>query len=147
MGGSGGVTAEGGRGRAKDVRRKGGTRVSGEWTASAITATRHLGGERRRWDRSVRETNTPEGLVSALTGYGLGSQPNAWDRLNGIAIPVLVMAGSTDQHFVAIAEEMAHRIPGAELQIIRDAGHNPLADQPDSTIETVSRFLDRDGRA
>jgi 2-succinyl-6-hydroxy-2,4-cyclohexadiene-1-carboxylate synthase len=115
------------------------------WTSSGITSVTHLSDDFRTWDRGVRSQNTASGLSAALRGYGQGAQPSVWSDLKRITIPVLLVSGSRDARYIAINEAMAELIPRAELVIIDDAGHNPLADEPAATYGAVSDFLDRHG--
>lgn len=115
------------------------------WTSVGITNTDHLDETYRAWDNSVRSQNSADGLASALRGYGQGAQPPVWDELGSLTMPVLLIVGSRDDRYTSINTDMAGLIPGAELLVIGDAGHNPLADQPGATYGAISRFLDRDG--
>ena len=115
------------------------------WTSVGITRLDHLDEAYRVWDRSVRSQNSADGLASALRGYGQGAQPSVWHELGSLTMPVLLIVGSRDDRYTSINTEMAGLIPDAELLVIGDAGHNPLADQPEVTYGAISRFLDRDG--
>ncbi len=115
------------------------------WTSNGLTSTSHHGTEFRRWDTAVRLENSARGLAAAVSGYGQGAQPSVWRELAGLTIPVLLVAGRSDERYVSISENMAELIPDSEIEIINDAGHNPLADQPERTCEAVSGFLDRQG--
>lgn len=114
-----------------------------EWTSSGLTTTRHLPPDLRRLDREVRAENTAPGLAAALRGYGQGSQPVVWDALGALTIPCLVVAGERDDAYVQIAHRMGRELPFATVEIIPEAGHDPLRDAPDATSEVISRFLDR----
>lgn len=113
------------------------------WATTGLASVSRLSDEHRAWDLSVRGENTAQGLAAALVGYGQGAQPDVWSRLSEIAAPTLVIAGRKDKKYVEIAKVMAHRIPDGELEIIDEAGHNPLADQPAVTHAAISHFLDR----
>ena len=131
--------------RAARIEQQGIGSFIAEWTTTGLTSLSHLSVEYRAWDLSVRQENTASGLASALVGYGQGAQPVVWSRLDEVSIPTLVIAGRMDDAYVAIAREMARRIPDAQLEIIEEAGHNPLADQPAVIHAMISRFLDRHG--
>ena len=113
------------------------------WTTAGITSLSHLTEEYRTWDRSVRSENSAGGLASALRGYGQGAQPSVWEEIGGLNLPVLLITGSSDERYTSLNEEMAGLIPNAEFTVISDAGHNPLADQPEAAYGAVSAFLDR----
>ena len=64
------------------------------------------------------------------------------DGLGGIAVPTLIIVGDKDQPFVAPCEYMAKKIPGARLEVIRDAGHSSNLDQPEAFNRVLRDFLD-----
>lgn len=113
-----------------------------EWTSTGITSTSDLPEAQRALDRAIRDENTPGGLAAALRGYGQGMQPVAWDRLGEMDLPVLVVAGERDDTYRQIATRLADALPKAELAVIPDAGHDPLRDRPEPTVEVISGFLD-----
>jgi pimeloyl-ACP methyl ester carboxylesterase len=67
-------------------------------------------------------------------GALIGSLPN-------IAVPTLVLVGARDDHFLAAADYMAAKIPGARKVVIPDAGHAANLDQPDLFNRAVADFL------
>ena len=46
-----------------------------------------------------------------------------WERLGEISAPTTVVAGETDETYVALAKQMSSAIADSELQIIQGAGH------------------------
>jgi len=66
------------------------------------------------------------------------------DRLGAVTHPVLVLAGRHDRTCVAGAsEDMARRLPNAELVVFEDSAHMMFAEEQDRFLATVRRFLDR----
>ena len=71
-------------------------------------------------------------------------RPDAGAYLERIACPTLVLVGRQDgwsplpQH-----EEMARRIPGAELRVIEDCGHMCTVERPDEVTVALEGWLDR----
>jgi pimeloyl-ACP methyl ester carboxylesterase len=63
-------------------------------------------------------------------------------RLRSIRAPTLVVWGGRDvltpPH---LGRQLAAEIPGAELQVIESAGHNPMWDEPERFCELVGDFL------
>ena len=55
---------------------------------------------------------------------------------------MLVVAGERDDTYRQIATRLADALPKAELAVIPDAGHDPLRDRPEPTVEVISGFLD-----
>jgi 2-succinyl-6-hydroxy-2,4-cyclohexadiene-1-carboxylate synthase len=115
------------------------------WTTNGITSTEHLAAEDRDADRAIRQQNSPHGLAGAVVGYGQGTQPSVWHRLEELSMPVLVISGARDEKYSLIADAMATRILDVERVTIDQAGHNPLLDTPDQTYGAISDFLDRRG--
>ena len=58
-----------------------------------------------------------------------------------ISCPTLVIVGALDLPFVPGSHLMAEAIPGAQLEVIADAGHSPQFEAPDRWIEVLERFL------
>ncbi|MEE1655463.1 alpha/beta hydrolase [Microvirga sp. CF3062] len=70
------------------------------------------------------------------------NRPNLMPRLAGIACPTLVMVGRQDRWSpLAQHEEMAARIPNAELVVIEDSGHMTLLEQPEQVSNVLLRWL------
>jgi pimeloyl-ACP methyl ester carboxylesterase len=68
--------------------------------------------------------------------------PSAWDRLDEVRCPVLVVAGALDLvHITARAKELASRIPGARLEVMETA-HLPGFEQPVAFAGLLRDFLD-----
>jgi proline iminopeptidase len=66
------------------------------------------------------------------------------NRLGEVTHPVLVLAGRHDRTCPAgAAEDMARRLPGAELVVFEDSAHMMFAEEQDRYLATVRRFLDR----
>ena len=68
--------------------------------------------------------------------------PVDWlDRLAGIRCPTLVIAGARDVGATpALAQAIAERIPGAQLEVLADASHLSVAEQPEP-FERLVRSL------
>jgi pimeloyl-ACP methyl ester carboxylesterase len=114
-------------------------------------------GEIRLW---LDGLDAPEGRVAgaarqlaldmnaiALSAASPGHEPrvvDAWARLGEIACPVLVLVGDLDMsHLRARCHDLAARIPGAELRVLREAAHLPALEQPDTVAGLVRAFLGR----
>ncbi|MCE7939336.1 MAG: 2-succinyl-6-hydroxy-2,4-cyclohexadiene-1-carboxylate synthase, partial [Chloroflexi bacterium CFX6] len=63
------------------------------------------------------------------------------DRLAGLAVPTLVVAGAEDGKFCAIAAAMAARIPGARTAIVPGVGHAVHVEAPAALADVVEAFL------
>lgn len=91
--------------------------------------------------RAMRLSNSPGGLAASLRGAGQGAMEPLFDRLGGVEAPTLVVAGVLDDRGRPPAEQVAHRIPGARLEIIDRAGHTPHEEQPRGFRRLATEFL------
>jgi pimeloyl-ACP methyl ester carboxylesterase len=80
-----------------------------------------------------------------LAGAARGMLAQADDRiiagLDKIAVPTLVLVGADDTHFLAAADYMARKIPGATRVTIPNAGHASNLHQPAAFNRAVENFL------
>ena len=98
--------------------------------------------------RAARLSNDGRGLARSLRGAGAGVDPPLHDRLAGLAMPVLLVAGALDAKYVALAHEMAARMPQARVAIVPDAGHAVHLERPEAFAARVASFLrEHDARA
>lgn len=66
------------------------------------------------------------------------------DRLAGIRAPTLVIAGELDLGATPqMAQDIAARIPGAKLELLKDASHLSVAERPGPFADAVRGFLKR----
>ena len=93
--------------------------------------------------RADRLRNTPAGLADSLRLTGSGTQQPLWDRLEEIAVPVLLLAGERDLKFESIGMRMQSLLPNASFMTIADAGHSVHLEQPEETVNAITRWLDQ----
>jgi 2-succinyl-6-hydroxy-2,4-cyclohexadiene-1-carboxylate synthase len=105
-----------------------------------------LPAETRETLRQQRLQNDPVGLAYSLRGLGTGAQASQWGRLHRLPMPVLLLAGELDEKFVAINQEMAALIPGAQLEIVPGAGHAIHLERPLLYGELIRNFLQNSAR-
>jgi proline iminopeptidase len=66
------------------------------------------------------------------------------DRLGEVTHPVLVMAGRHDRTCaVGASEDMAPRLPDAQLVVFENSAHMMFAEEQNLYLETIREFLDR----
>jgi 3-oxoadipate enol-lactonase len=64
------------------------------------------------------------------------------DQLNAIKVPTLVIAGERDVGATpAMAQQIAERIPGSRLEVMKDASHLSVAERPEAFAALVRGFL------
>jgi 2-succinyl-6-hydroxy-2,4-cyclohexadiene-1-carboxylate synthase len=92
--------------------------------------------------RHERLRNTARGLASSLRLTGTGAQAPLWDRLAELAMPVLVIAGSLDEKYVAIGRQMAAAIgDNATFAEITGTGHSAQLEAPEATAQLINDWL------
>lgn len=115
-----------------------------EWLAQPMFASlRQRGAGFLAEQRRQRLGNSARGLAGSLRRLGPGAQPPLFDDLPRVAVPVLLVAGALDRKFVALAHDLAGRLPQAEICEIADAGHAAHLEQPEAFVHAVQDFLRR----
>ncbi len=92
-------------------------------------------------DRADRLRNTPEGLANSLRLAGTGAQGSLWPRLRELTMPVLVMAGSSDEKFIAIGEQLADAVREGKFVSIADSAHAAHVQQPWLVSAAIAAWL------
>ena len=73
--------------------------------------------------REQRMGSDPVGLANSLRGMGAGAQAPVHARLGEVDVPVLLVAGSLDEKFTSIAQELLDALPRGEFAAIEGVGH------------------------
>jgi 2-succinyl-6-hydroxy-2,4-cyclohexadiene-1-carboxylate synthase len=81
--------------------------------------------------------NEPAALAAALRGIGTGSMEPLWDRLSGLTMPAVVLAGERDAKFRALGERLAAALPRGELVIVQGAGHGIPREDPAAVAAAI----------
>lgn len=109
-----------------------------DWLARPMFAGLAIRGAAwRAADRALRATNTAAGLAGALRSLGQGSQPDLWPALEGIGVPVLLVAGERDERYLHLMRTIADRLPDASTAVVRHAGHPVVGERPEAVAEAV----------
>ena len=82
------------------------------------------------------------GLAGAARGMLAHRDDDIIAGLDKIAVPTLVLVGANDTNFLAAADYMARKIPGATRVTIPDAGHASNLHQPELFNRAVKDFLE-----
>jgi len=115
-----------------------------EWLAQPLfESQRHLGPGFLAAERRARQGNDARELAASLRGLGPGTQPPLFESLPSLQVPVLLVAGALDGRFVALARDLARRLPRAEVCVIADAGHAVHLEQPEAFLRAARDFLRR----
>jgi pimeloyl-ACP methyl ester carboxylesterase len=65
------------------------------------------------------------------------------DSLGGIAVPTLIVVGDLDTNFLAAADYMAAKIPGARKVVLEKAGHAANIDAAAAFNAAAREFLEQ----
>lgn len=91
---------------------------------------------------SERRKNTaPEILAEYLRTFGTGVMENLWEKLPELSIPTLLISGSEDEKFTAIAMEMNKLIARSEHFIVPNAGHNTHLEEPEYFVNLLLKKI------
>ncbi|MGN6252497.1 MAG: alpha/beta fold hydrolase [Marmoricola sp.] len=81
-------------------------------------------------------------LAAADPGEQNASAP-AWDRLEEIGVPTLVLVGEHDlEHVRRNARHLARAVPGAELVELPGVAHLPHLEGDEATLHAIARAVD-----
>jgi 2-succinyl-6-hydroxy-2,4-cyclohexadiene-1-carboxylate synthase len=115
-----------------------------EWLSQPMFASlRRRGACFLAEQRRQRVSNSARGLADSLRRLGPGAQPPLFDALPRVDVPVLLVAGELDRKFVALAHDLAGRLPQAELCVLAGSGHAAHLEQPEAFVHAVQDFLRR----
>jgi pimeloyl-ACP methyl ester carboxylesterase len=129
-----------GPGFKKDEAREGWNKTALE-TARAFE-TEGLARLKSRSAEMARATHrSAEGLIKAARGMLTQHDASVINALPEIRVPSLVIVGADDKPFLAAADYMSAKIPGAKKVVIQNAGHAANIDQPAAFNAAVSSFL------
>ncbi|SFQ02211.1 Pimeloyl-ACP methyl ester carboxylesterase [Amycolatopsis arida] len=81
-------------------------------------------------------------LLHYFGQYQVPARPELAEGLGTIRCPTAIIWGTADTYLrTTIAEELATRIPDAELTVIDDAGHFVMEQAPDAVLAALRRLL------
>jgi pimeloyl-ACP methyl ester carboxylesterase len=83
-----------------------------------------------------------DALAAAARGILIQRDGEAFESLSTITAPTLIVVGANDDRYLAAADAMARRIPGARKVVIENAGHAANMDQPAQFNRSVDEFLE-----
>ena len=74
--------------------------------------------------------------------YHEGSNHDTWDRVEGLDVPVVIVAGEhSDLHHGAYLEALVAQFTGPELVIVPGAGHLVPMEDPDAVADIIASVL------
>ena len=94
--------------------------------------------------RDVIETMAAIDPAAYRTGAEAVWLADQCDRVNGIAVPTLILVGDEDRITPPpLSQELERRIAGSTIEVIEHAGHLANAEQPAAFNAAIDRFLER----
>ncbi len=92
--------------------------------------------------RGIMEGISPQGVSGILRG--IANRANASPWLPQINVPTVVIAGRDDQ-LIPVQEsiEMAKKLPDAKLEVIDNAGHLPMMEDPEKVAQCLDDLIFR----
>lgn len=97
--------------------------------------------------QAARQEHSTEGLAASLRYFGQGACPNLWPALDRLSMPVLLVTGTSDNKYQAIAQAMGARIQAARPEAdcrqlhVHGAGHCPHLESPETTAQGITEFI------
>jgi pimeloyl-ACP methyl ester carboxylesterase len=82
------------------------------------------------------------GIAHAARGMLVQEDSAVFESLGEIDVPTLVVVGSEDTQFLAAADVMESRVPGARKLVLAGAGHAANMDAPEQFNLAVTQFLE-----
>ncbi len=128
---------------ADAIERDGITAFVDRWERLPLWASQEgLPEETRAGLRAQRLANQPRGLANSLRGAGAGVEPATVDQLALVGMSTLLVVGSLDTKYVALAQLMNARMPLARTVMVDGCGHAVHLERPAEFADLVARFLD-----
>lgn len=105
------------------------------------------GTRRALLDEAARRKQTPEHIVPVVRAnrrmmWALtGGRERTWRIARSLRAPTLLVWGDSDRLVpVGVGERAVREIPGSQLVVIEDCGHNPQIEKPEEFAATVLTF-------
>lgn len=128
--------------RAQTIERSGVEAFLDDWERLPLFAgLKRLPPEEQQALRARRSGQTAQGLAGALRTLGTGVQSDYWPSLPHLRCPTLLLTGSEDAKYTAIARAMAAEIPVVWRHALADCGHAPHLEAPEVWCSEVLGFL------
>lgn len=91
---------------------------------------------------SLISTTNYYGIIGGLAG--MAERPEMVDQMNALKIPMFLIAGTNDQLIpIVTIEEMALKIPGLQIEMIKNAGHMLMMEKPEETATALLKFTNQ----
>lgn len=88
----------------------------------------------------IQSGQSPSALAASLKGFGTGSMTPVCNQLVKIILPTLLIAGSADEKYQHINQDLSEQLPNATFSSI-EAGHRVHLDNPQALTSELQNFL------
>ncbi len=92
--------------------------------------------------RPGRLAQDPRALATLLRTAGQGALEPLWQRLHGLPLPLLAIAGVLDERYGEAARRLARAVPRGRAASVELAGHAPQLQRPAEVAGLLVQFLD-----
>lgn len=89
--------------------------------------------------RADQRRNEPLALAAVMRGLSAGAMAPLWERLGELSMPLLYIAGTRDEKFLAIGRRVTDAVPAARLLVL-EGGHGLPLERPDEVAAALSSF-------
>jgi len=80
-------------------------------------------------------------LARLLRSASQGVTEPVWHHLPALELPLLALAGSRDERYLAAARRMADLVRNGRAEAIEEAGHAAHLQRPEAVVARLERFL------
>jgi len=84
--------------------------------------------------RRIRSSHEAEGLAAAIEALGLARMPSYVETLIEPPAPMVLMAGSLDDKFAALARRFSPRV---DVRLVEGVGHNVVLEAPEAVASAM----------
>jgi len=93
--------------------------------------------------QTIQREQDPIQMAYSLRGFGTAAMPSVKEKLKGLKLPMLLLAGQADLKYVKIAQHMHRQLPAGKLSIIPKAGHRIHVQQPEALTIEIKSFINQ----
>ena len=113
-----------------------------EWMADPLFEGQvALGDAHLQAARDQRLASNPQGLARSLLAGGTGAMEPLHERLANCDTPTQLLVGARDTKFCAIADQLASRLPRADVVRIDGAGHAAHIEHPGAAAAAIAALI------
>jgi len=90
----------------------------------------------------IQSQQSPSALAASLRGFGTGSMSPVCNNLHKIVLPTLLIAGSNDEKYQRINNDLVNQFPNAIFKSVK-AGHRVHLDNPPALVSEIKQYLNK----